>query len=310
MPSTPKQTTDLWAILAACLATTLGGTMVVGTRLVVSQTDPFTMAIFRLGIATLCLLPGAYLTPSPPMSKRDLAGIAALGIMFFAFFSAGLGFALQSTTAARGGLIMAVIPILTIFVAHLLDYEHLSKEKILGALLSFAGVGAVVTTDVLGNKSDILKGDAIMLVMIVLAAFFNVLSRPYLQRYAQIRVIALLMGSGWLALTVCSYAAGWTDLSPTLDRAGWIGLLYIGTIAGAVPMFLYHWALGRIEAGQVAVCNAISPLSAALFGVLILSEPLSWHLAVGLVLVIGGVYLVSWRGLRQIAKLPQERTSP
>lgn len=273
--------------------------MVVGTRFLVSQTDPFTLAIFRLGIATLCLLPGAYWTPSPRITKRDLVAIAALGIMFFACFSAGLGFALQSTTAARGGLIMAVIPILTVFVARGLDHEHLTREKILGAMLSFAGVGAVMATDVLSNNSNALRGDAIMLVLVVLAAFFNVLSRPYLQRYAQIRVIALFMASGWLALTVCSFAAGWADPWPTLNRAGWLSLLYIGTIAGAVPMFLYHWALGRIEASQVAVSNGISPLSAAFFGVLLLAEPLSWRLGVGLVMVICGIYLVSWRGFQQ-----------
>jgi len=72
--------------------------------------------------------------------------------MFFSFFSAGLGFALQSTTAARGGLIMAVVPILTVFVARWLGHEHLTPKKILGATLSFSGVGAVMATDVLSNK--------------------------------------------------------------------------------------------------------------------------------------------------------------
>jgi drug/metabolite transporter (DMT)-like permease len=138
-----------------------------------------------------------------------------------------------------------------------------------------------------------------MLVLVVLAAFFNVLGRPYLQRYAQIRVVSLFMASGWLALTVCSFAAGWADPWPALNRAGWLSLLYIGTVAGALPMFLYHWALGRIEASQVAVSNSISPLSAAFFGVLLLAEPLSWRLGIGLVMVISGIYLVSWRGFQQ-----------
>ena len=64
-------------------------------------------------------------------------------------------------------------------------------------------------------------------------------------------------------------------------------------------MFLFHWALGRIEASQVAVSNSISPLSAAFFGVLLLAEPLSWRLGVGLVMVISGIYLVRWRGFQQ-----------
>lgn len=94
---------------------------------------------------------------------------------------------------------MAVGPILTVFVARWLGHEHLTPQKILGATLSFSGVGAVMATDVLSNNSNALRGDAIMLVLVVLAAFFNVLGRPYLQRYAQIRVVSLFMASGWLA---------------------------------------------------------------------------------------------------------------
>ena len=286
---------DKLSLLAACLAASLGGTMVVGIRYLVSEIDPITTAVFRLGLATLCLIPPALLTSGPRIARRDLVPIAALGIAFFTFFSAGLATALQYTTASRGGLIMAAIPILTLLVARGLGREMLTRSKILGSMLTLIGIGAVVGENVFGNGAETLRGEAIMLAMVLLAAVFNVLSRPYLQRYAQIKVLAVLMGSGWVVLAAFTFAAGWADPWPALSRTGWLSLVFLGTVAGALPMFLYHWALGRIEASQVSVTNGLSPLTAMLLGALLLAEPLSWRLGVGLILVLAGIYMTNQR---------------
>ena len=88
-----------------------------------------------------------------------------------------------------------------------------------------------------------------------------------------------------------SLAADWIEPVPALSALQWLVLTYLCIVVSAVPSFLYHWSLGRAEAGQVTVTLGLNPVSAAFFGVLLLSEPLAWQLSAGLVLVLGGIYL-------------------
>ncbi len=275
--------------------------MAVAMRYLVSSIDPVTLAIFRTGAGVLCLLPAALLTPGPRFARRDLLPIALLGVMFFALFGPGFATALKYTTATRAATVMALAPIVTLLAAAALGRESLTRNKLLGALLSIAGVAVVVSEPASSNAAkESLRGDAIVLGLVCLIALFNTLSRPFLQRYPPVRVTTCFMACGWVAMFSVSLAADWIEPFPELSAFQWLVLLYLGTVVSAVPSFLYHWALGRIEAGQVTVTLGLNPISAAFFGVLLLSEPLAWQLLAGLVLVLAGIYLSA----RPLAKKP------
>ena len=266
--------------------------MAVAMRYMVASIDPVTLALIRTGAGVLCLLPAALLTPGPRFARRDLLPIALLGVLFFAFFGPGFATALQYTTATRAATEMALAPVATLLMTAALGRERLTRNKLLGALLSFAGVAFVVSESASSNSAHAtLRGDVIVLGLVCLIALFNTLSRPFLQRYPPVRVTTFLMACGWLALLSVSLAADWIEPLPELSTLQWLVLLYLCIVVSAVPSFLYHWALGRIEAGQVTVTLGLNPVSAAFFGVLLLSEPLAWQLLAGLVLVLAGIYL-------------------
>ena len=268
--------------------------MTVATRYTVSQIDPLTFAIWRLGLAFFCLSPVALLVHGRRFSTRDLVPMGLLGGGFFGFFTVGVATALKYTAASRGAVVLALVPILTVLLAAALRREPFTVNKLLGALLSFGGVGVVVSdTALLDLAGDRLRGDGIMLVMACSIAVFNVFSRPFLQRYNSVQVSTYYMGVGWLALMIV--AAGQTTpiLRPALNAPGWLCLVYSGTVAGAIPALLFHWALGRVEAGRVTVTLGLNAISATVFGVLLLDEPLTGLFGLGLVLVLAGIVLSS-----------------
>ena len=266
--------------------------MAVAMRYLVTSIDPVTLALIRTGAGVLCLLPPALLAPGPRFARRDLLPIALLGVMFFALFSPGFATALKYTTATRAATEMALAPIATLLTAAAFGREPLTRNKLFGALLSFAGVAVVVGESVSSNPAqETLRGDAIVLGLVCLIALFNTLSRPFLQRYPPVRVTTCFMACGWLAMFSVALAADWIEPFPQLSALQWLVLIYLCTVVSAVPSFLYHWALGKIEAGQVTVTLGLNPVSAAFFGVLLLSEPLAWQLLAGLVLVLAGIYL-------------------
>jgi drug/metabolite transporter (DMT)-like permease len=87
------------------------------------------------------------------------------------------------------------------------------------------------------------------------------------------------------------------DGLPALDlpRAVWGYAIVLATLSTVVPVFLQAEALKRIGANHFALVGAIGPVSVAVTSAIGLDEPFTWVQALGGVLVIAGVLLVSLR---------------
>ena len=76
------------------------------------------------------------------------------------------------------------------------------------------------------------------------------------------------------------------------------GLLLI-VVAAIVPglgaYWIYGWAQKILGASRVAVSLYLGPLYAGLAAWGVLGEPLGWHHAVGALLILPGVFLVTGR---------------
>ena len=121
----------------ACLSTSLGGTTVAFTRLIIADTDPLSLAFVRYGIAALVMLAGlAPFVRLPRISRGDLAVLTLLGLLMFASFPYFMARALEDTTAARGGLMFATMPVMTMIIGGLFRVEQLTAQKIFGVLIA------------------------------------------------------------------------------------------------------------------------------------------------------------------------------
>src|SRR5216683_66492 len=131
--------------LAAAAAAATGvqvGSAMVATRVVVDQTGPTSLALLRYVIGFCCLLPVVWLSAKPVrFARRDVLPIAILGIVQFGVLIALLNYGLRFIPSARAALIFASFPLLTMLLAAALGHERLTLPKILGVLLTIAGVG-------------------------------------------------------------------------------------------------------------------------------------------------------------------------
>ncbi|MBO6555448.1 MAG: DMT family transporter [Pseudomonadales bacterium] len=280
-------------ITAACVSTALGGAMAVATRAIVEQVDPVLLGVIRYGIAAVCLLAGALYLGRMRFERRHYLPMALIGIMFFSVFPIGFSLALKYTTAAQGALVLSVMPILTMLMAALFGQEVITRVKVAGAFLVFAGVAFVVEIGD-GAGEEAMLGNVIMFAMAVIGAAFNLLARPYLQTYDQLQATTWFMVSGWIVMFVATLLTGTLTLEVPPAETWWV-LIFIGTLGGAIPIFLFNWALGHIEATLVSVCLGLNPLTAAVLGMLMLSEPVTLPLMIGLVLVLAGIVTANHR---------------
>jgi len=83
----------------------------------------------------------------------------------------------------------------------------------------------------------------------------------------------------------------------TLPQAGSKSLLMMiiggGVVAGAVGMLCYYAAIRGAPLNQVMPIAFTSPLFGALMGIIFGGEPLTWKIALGVLLTTGGIILIT-----------------
>lgn len=279
-------------IAAALVGVQVGAGMVV-TRLIVDETGVGTLALLRYLIAFLCVIPlVAARRAWPAMGLRDFLSLSVLGMVQFGVSIALLNFGLHHVAAARAALIFSVFPLLTMLLAALLGQEQVTWRKAVGVLATIAGVGVALSEKLLAGGSG--GGSWIGEIAVFAAAFTgaasSVLTRPYLARYAALPVGALAMLAAAVSLLPLALWDGSLLRLPQLGAGGWTGVIYIG-ISSGVAYVAWLWALHHTTPTKVTIFLGLSPITAALLGVMFLDEHISLGLLLGLGLLLAGLAL-------------------
>lgn len=291
----PRDNTVLLANIAAAIAALCAGGSVVATRIAVVQTDPFSLAFYRYIIGTLCFAPFLpLLWPRMRIPALDWIKIAVLGIVFFGFFPWAFSAALQYTTAARGAIGIATIPVQTLIVAAIFGRERLNGRKLISVALAFAGIAIVFGPEAYGGEvSNYLIGDGLMLLGAFSAAIYSAFSRPVFSAYGPMFVTAIGMVFGLLALAPLAAAKGALGGWPHFSGEGWVALVYLGTVGGVIQFGLFNWALRWLPPSRVVIYLTLNPITAVLLGNLMLGETVTVLLVLGLAFVIAGIFVAN-----------------
>lgn len=286
---------DLARLLPVVAAAGTGiqvGAAIVATRFVVHETGPASLALLRYLIGFACLVPPLLACRRVRIAPSDLLPIAALGIVQFGVLIALLNYGLVRIPSARAALLFATLPLQTMLIAAALGRESLTPVKTAGVLLSVVGVGVALGSEVAerGTEAAAWAGELAVLLSAFSGALCSVLYRPFLRRYPTLPVsaLAMLAAVGFLALLAAG--EGFFAAPPRFGLGGWAAVVFIGLSSGA-GYYLWLWALNHTSPTKVTVFLSLSPLTAALLGALLLTEPIALATWAGLGLVILGLWL-------------------
>jgi drug/metabolite transporter (DMT)-like permease len=280
-------------VLIAIVSSALGGTAAAVTRYLVADADPLTLAILRWGIGFACVLPVALVLRVQWPRARDWPAVALLGICFFGLFFIFYNIAVAYTTAARASLALSTLPLQTMVVGALLRAEALTARKTTGVAIAILGVLAALATGLSAAPPGAWRGELIMTAAVVCMAFYNVLSRPLMQRSSALGFLAVGMGFGAAVLVLAGLAGNRISTLASFAAPQWIAGVYLGVAGGALAFILWVLALQRASPTRVANTMTVNPIAAALLAAGLVGEPITPNLVAGLVAVFFGIWVAT-----------------
>ena len=290
---------ESFGVLLAIVSSSLGGTAAAITRYLVADADPLTLGILRWAIGFAVVLPAALVLRVRFPRGRDVASVGALGIAFFGLFFILYNLAVSYTTAARASLALSTLPLQTMLVGALLGIEALTLRKTAGVGIAILSVFTALASGLAAAPPGAWRGEAIMTGAVLCMAFYNVWSRPLIQRSSALGFLAVGMGCGAAALILLGLVTGRAAVLVGFAMPQWIAGIYLGLGGGAFAFILWVMALERTTPTRVANTMTVNPLAAGLLANQLVGEPITLNLIIGLVAVFLGIWLATTGPRRQ-----------
>jgi drug/metabolite transporter (DMT)-like permease len=264
-----------------------------------SESPPFIIALYRLGITSLLLLPVLAATGGlkelRSFTGREVMLIAISGVALafhFGFWIVSLSLTLVSTSV----ILVTSHPIFVAAISHFLMKEEVRKIAAFGIVVAFSGVAVIAIGDY-GVGEGTLWGDLLAFVGGICAGIYFLSGRIARQRVSVIPYSFAVYGLASVILLVAAAAAG--DTMIVTDGREITLFLLMALIPTILGHTMFNYALKRVPAHIVSTSVLGEPVGASILAYLLLPGeiPGIW-IVLGGALVVGGLYIVLSMGYR------------
>lgn len=295
-PSGMSTTIDLTAgLLLAALALVWGGSFFFA-EIALREVPPLTITLFRVALA----LPVLFLVvcvqgvtiPRGAGVWGAYLGMGALNnaIPFSLIFwgqtqiESGLASILNGTTAMFGAVVAGL----------LLKDEPLTPQKLLGALIGFAGVAVIMGPSALTNLDPRNLAQIAILAAALSYAFASVWGKKLLSdQPAIMNALGMLAGSTVLMVPVAIYSDGVPRFDLSVDV--WAALIAVAVLSTALAYLLYFEILRRAGSANLMLVTLLIPPVAVGLGAGFLGEQLGREALLGFVVIGLGLVVTDGR---------------
>ena len=258
--------------------------------------SPVTLLFLRmvLSLPFFALVGFVLRNREPRLTRKDWAAVAGLGFLgyYLASFLDFLG--LQYVGAGIGRLILFLYPTLVLLLSFIFLHKPPTRRELAAFVICYSGVALVLSNRYGGGGSGSLFLLGVLLVFgsALCYATYLVAGSQMVKRIGSMRFTAYTMIISTLP-AVIQFLIIEKPSSLVLPGAVWVYAIVMATFSTVFPVFLQAEALKRIGASQFALIGAVGPVSTVLISAFGLEEPFTALQAVGGLLVVAGVLLVS-----------------
>lgn len=286
-----------WLMLFALVA--CWGSTFSLNKVALASLAPLTVVALRLSIAAMVLVAVMLLQQRSlrlPWRRWGLFIIFAIIGNCLPFYLIGWG--QQKIDSALAGILMAIIPLLTLLLSHfLIATERITRNKLLGFVIGFGGIVMLVGSAALQNLGGatliaqlaVLGGAACYAVNVVITPYNRVTS-TLVTSTATLLIASVIM----LPIAFARHPAA----SLTFSADALLAIVTLGIFGTALPTLIFYRLVASAGPTFYSLINYLIPLWAVIAGALFLHERPDWNAYAALALILGGI------GVSQIKRQP------
>ena len=280
------------------------------TKETLDHTFPLQLLGFRFGVAAL-LLTVLKLTG---VIQISLKGKPTSSLLLLALFQPGLYFmgetwGVKWTSASEAGMVIALVPVAIATMAAIFLKEKLNSKQILSIAASVLGVIVIVSTQGKLQFGEHLWGLLALLLAVFAAGAYSILARHSSEKFTPLEITFVMMWTGTVIFNVLGIGQSVFEgtfmayLKPLQASSVLWAILYLGALSSVLGFFLLNYMFATLPVSQTApILNLITVVS-VFSGVVFRGEMFGWIHALGITLIILGVWGTNVFGRTPLAPL-------
>ncbi len=286
---------QLLYFLAGTIFAVLWASASAATKIGLESSQPFVMAVARFALASAIMLGIAHLVirQAVPTGRRIWKQLIVYGLLNVSLYLGLYVLAMREVSAGLGTLFVATNPVLILLLNAIWYKQPIRLNTVLSFLLCVAGMLLAAYPLYQGSYATLLGISTLFLSMLSYSAGAIYFAR---NDWGKLHILTI---NGWQTLI------GGIFLFPFMifffdgpenvfDHRWWGAVTWLAIPVSIVAVLLWLHLL-RDNPIKASAWLFLCPIAGFGIAAMWMNEPLSWHTFVGVLLVLGGLYLVQRR---------------
>lgn len=273
------------------------------TRIAIDSFQPVTLISLRLLIASVLLF--IVIASARKLQKirwSDLKWFVLLAFFEPYLYYMGETYGLTMVESTLASVIVSTIPLFAPILAFFVLKERISMANILGIFVSLGGVVLVIYEPNGGFSANPL-GVTLLFLAVFAAICYSAILRKISSHYKTINIIFYQSIIGLFFFIPTFFVTDFGSLQQiVITRDAIVSLLMLSVFASVIAFVLFADVVRKIGVARSNVFVNLIPVFTAIFAKIFLNEDLNWLKAIGIVVVVAGLFVSQFAGtkLKQI----------
>ena len=272
---------------------TYGSTMVSDTYIMLGHR--FTISAF---VMLIMMIFGKNKLSFKGKHPLPLILLMALQTTYYLFEAYGILY----TNSTISGLVLAVVPVVTIGTGALFLKEYPTRRQALFCILPVVGVILISATGKELEVKNLYLGGLFLLLTLLTSAFYKTVNRKASEEFSSFeRTFMMLSGSAVVFTVIGLKLSNWSVAAyvAPLGNIKYLAVVFaLGLLCSITANLLVNYAMNHMSVFKAASFGALSTLCSALLGVFVMGDKINASIIIG-----GALILI---GVRQVTKPPKE----
>ena len=286
------------AILCVTLGNVFWGFSFLLTRIAfgVEGANPNILLSHRFILSSLLMLIPVLMGKIKISFKGKHVGLVVLLLATQVAYFLTESYGVLHTNSTISGLVLAVVPVVTIGTGILFLKEYPTKRQAFFCLMPVIGI---ILMTVSGKELGVVNpiGLFFLGLMLLFSALYKTVNRKVSLEFSPYERTFLVLSASAACFTVMALnSTDWNVqayLAPLTVPAYTIPMVSLSLLCSIAANLLVNYAVARMSVFKAASFGAVSTLCTTVGGILFLKEPANWQLLLGAALIIVGIWQIT-----------------